>query len=431
MRLRLTSHRFAAMLGLALAFTGLLASSAIAQSATPAPTSAGGRVCAPIPFGAGDKPGPDVDNALSAYSDLEGFLDTYHVRGEVLSVAIDLSKSPAALALIADSAADIPLIEKNVPKNFENVPTEVIMRKPYGKFLPYMLRTRGLSRAPNPPAGCPQPNEQLRADLDVIRAMAARVDLLAGLADQFSPKGGVEGIGINLSSSTAALNVTVTSSLDLDPDHLVFPASYEGVPVEQEVIGTSGDTINPGPLPRVAASPAILKRGHEWRSLVGVGDVELVAAKNGSKELWVHVNRYFEESCRSQIPPSVDGVPVVILPGFPPGPEADAFGEGCSSTVAKTPEDCRRLIQEEHEAAEKAQAKREADEKVYSVAVNKYAEAWLAQPGVLGIGPSKCDADACDFSSVGIIVQSKLEDVARSKIASSVDGVPVVLTPQD
>src|SRR5208282_4593617 len=104
--------------------------------------------------------------------------------------------------------------------------------------------------------------------------------------------------------------------------HLVFPASYEGVPVEQEVIGTSGDTINPGPLPRVAASQGILKRVHAWRGLVGVGDVELVAAKNGSKELWVHVNQYFEESNRNQIPASVDGVAVVILPGFPPGPEA-------------------------------------------------------------------------------------------------------------
>ena len=89
------------------------------------------------------------------------------------------------------------------------------------------------------------------------------------------------------------------------------------------------------------------------------------------------------------------------------------------------------MIQEEHEASEKAQAKREAAEKAYSIAVNKYADAWLAQPGVLGIGPSKCDVDACDFSSVGIIVQSKGPDAVQGKIASSVDGVPIVLIPQD
>src|SRR5208282_418033 len=106
MRSRLASSRFAGMLIFALAFTGLLASSAMAQPGAPAPTAANGRACRPIPFGAGDKPGPDVDNALSAYSDLEGMLDNYHVRGEVLSVAIDLSKSPAALALVADNTAD-------------------------------------------------------------------------------------------------------------------------------------------------------------------------------------------------------------------------------------------------------------------------------------------------------------------------------------
>ena len=323
MSLRIGFSCFAGMLGFLLGLTGLLTSSAIAQSARAAPTSTSDRVCAPIPFGAGDKPDPDVDSALSEYSALEGMLDAYHVRGKVLSVAIDLSKSPAALAVVADNAADVPLIEKNVPKNFADVPVEVIMSKPYEKFLPYMLRTRGLSRAPNPAAGCPQPNEQQRADLDVIRAMAARVDLLADLADQFSPKGGgVEGVGIDLSGSTAALDVTVTCSLDLDPNHRVFPASYEDVPVEQESIGTSGETINSGPRPRVAASPAILKYGHEWSRLVGVGDVEVVAAKNGSKELWVHVNRYFEESNRRQIPASGDGVPVVILPGFPPGPRS-------------------------------------------------------------------------------------------------------------
>ncbi len=48
----------------------------------------------------------------------------------------------------------------------------------------------------------------------------------------------VAGVGIDLSGSTAALDVVVYSSADLDPYHICIPATFEGIPVEQEVIKT-------------------------------------------------------------------------------------------------------------------------------------------------------------------------------------------------
>lgn len=50
--------------------------------------------------------------------------------------------------------------------------------------------------------------------------------------------GEIAGIAIDLSVSPAALDVIVADTSDLDPNHLCIPASFGGVPVEQEVIET-------------------------------------------------------------------------------------------------------------------------------------------------------------------------------------------------
>src|SRR5208282_5427074 len=109
--------------------------------------------------------------------------------------------------------------------------------------------------------------------------------------------------------------------------------------------------------PKAAISAAVLKYRDEWMRLLGVGKVELATSKSGSDEIWVHVDLHFEESGRSQIPASLDGVPVVILPGFPPGPE---IGDFVSQSRSGSPE--------ADEAADRLnQAKREASEKSYSL----------------------------------------------------------------
>jgi hypothetical protein len=214
---------------------------ALAKEITaPAPTSAAGGECLPLVAGYGDKPGVDAVKALGAQSGLESFLDTFHVRDRVLEVGVDLSKSPAALDLVADNAADVPFVESRVPKKFEDVPTEVTETKPYDRFVAYMLRTRGLSRAPNPPAGCPQPSEQQRPDLDVVRAMAARIDLEADLKEWSHPGSDVvvDGIGIDLQGKVSALDVTVDKASDVAPVRAEVPETFEGVPTEVEVIKT-------------------------------------------------------------------------------------------------------------------------------------------------------------------------------------------------
>ncbi len=196
--------------------------------------------------GANDKPRPDAVAALSAQADLESLLGSYHVKDRVLAVDIDLSRPVATLALVADNPGDVGFVRSNVPKTFENVPTEVTESKLYERFLPYMLRVRGLSRASNPalPAGCPPiKDSDSRPDLDVVRAMAARIDFLAAEQNWFpsSDTAVIEGVGIDLEGQTSALDVTVDDGTDNGVKELAYvksriPDSFEGVPVEATVV---------------------------------------------------------------------------------------------------------------------------------------------------------------------------------------------------
>src|SRR5208282_292632 len=171
------------------------------------------------------------------------------------------------------------------------------------------------------------------------------------------------------------------------------------------------------PTKRTAAAAAA-KYNSEWTNLVGVDKVEQASSKYGGEEIRVHVDLHFESSSRTGIPASLDGIPVVIFPGFPAGPDlGNPFGSLANTEKARS------------EQAERE--KSEAAEKAYRLVVHKYGDDWLAVPGVLGIGPSSCDANRCDFGAVGIVVQRQLLNLTRSKIPSSVDGVPTILIPQD
>lgn len=166
--------------------------------------------------------------------------DLYHVRERVLEAGIDLSKSPAQLDLVVDNAADVPFVESIVPKKFEDVPTEVTETRSNDGFLPCMLRARGLMRASDPSAVCPQPNEQQRPDLDAIRAQAARIDLEADLKKWSHPGSDwvVEEIGIDLEGKVSSLDVVVDKASDVAPVRAEVPETFEGVPTEVEVIET-------------------------------------------------------------------------------------------------------------------------------------------------------------------------------------------------
>ena len=85
------------------------------------------------------------------------------------------------------------------------------------------------------------------ADPDVAEALVARADMLSNdsLLTLAMNDGDVEGVGIDLSGSTAVLDIIFDSSHDLKTFGSLFPTSYEGVPVKEtviHVIDTSGDS---------------------------------------------------------------------------------------------------------------------------------------------------------------------------------------------
>lgn len=76
------------------------------------------------------------------------------------------------------------------------------------------------------------------ADPDVAEALVARADILSNdsLLTLAMTDGDVDGVGIDLSGSTAALDIIFDNSSDLNNFGPLFPTSYEGVPVEEDVI---------------------------------------------------------------------------------------------------------------------------------------------------------------------------------------------------
>ncbi len=194
-----------------------------------------------------DKPGLDVVEALTAQPDLEVALTTYGVKDRVLEVAIDLSKLVAIFDVVAYKDSDIAFIRTRVPQTFEHVPTEVTDQSPYALFLPYMLQTRGLGKEPDPmePAGCPLPSKDSRPDLDVVRALAARIDFERSESKWLSYRDVrvIEGVGIDLEGRIASLDVVVDDGSDKGESELALvkgavPRIFEEVPVEVSVIET-------------------------------------------------------------------------------------------------------------------------------------------------------------------------------------------------
>ena len=188
-----------------------------------------------------------------------------------------------------------------------------------------------------------------------------------------------------------------------------------------------------------AASAAVAKYSREWTNLPTVRMVLPTTSKNGGEQIEVRVDDEFGRTDRSKIRDCVEGIPVVIIPDFSPdyftffGSFPISPGPGAPNQSI-TPEQtaAEKTLEKKRQAAQNAlEKKRKAVAKAYTIAVNRYRKRWLALPGVLGIGPSKCDDTSCDFASVGIAVQRQFLDVTRSKIPRSVDGLPTVLIPRD
>jgi hypothetical protein len=173
-----------------------------------------------------------------------------------------------------------------------------------------------------------------------------------------------------------------------------------------------------------AVNAAVAKYQDRWIQIEGVYSVDAGDDyHNGVPNIEVHVETASVASAKKQIPTSVGGIPVVIVPGKMP--EAGVHVGYWSSDGAENARLARQI-----EEREKARAKYEP---AYTQVVQDYGDSWMDLPGVMGIGP-KCDndnEDACDFSTAVVGVQRELLPEAEREIPSSVYGIKIVLSPQD
>ena len=171
-----------------------------------------------------------------------------------------------------------------------------------------------------------------------------------------------------------------------------------------------------------AVNAAVAKYEERWMKLDGVYSVEAGEDYHDRiPNIEVHVETDSVASAKEKIPSSVDGIPVVIVPGKMP--EAIGEIEFWSNDRAENARLARQI-----EEREKARAKYEP---AYTQVVEYDGESWMDLPGVIGIG-AKCDNDgACDFSIAVVRVQRELLPEDEREIPSSVYGVKIVLSPED
>ncbi len=170
-----------------------------------------------------------------------------------------------------------------------------------------------------------------------------------------------------------------------------------------------------------AVDAALAKYQDRWIDIEGVYSVEAGDDyHDGVPDIEVHVETASVDSAKKLIPTSVDGIPVVIVPGKMP-----VFG-AVGSWSSDRAENAR--LARQMEEREKARAKYEP---AYAQVVQDYGDSWMDLPGVMGIGP-KCDnEDTCDFSTAVVGVQRELLPEAEREIPISVYGIKIVLSPED
>ena len=66
---------------------------------------------------------------------------------------------------------------------------------------------------------------------------------------------------------------------------------------------------------------------------------------------------------------------------------------------------------------------------LYAETMREYGEQWNDVPGVVGLGPKKCDEHRCDFSAIRITVQTQFMSDVKGRITDSVNGIPIVFVP--
>ena len=170
--------------------------------------------------------------------------------------------------------------------------------------------------------------------------------------------------------------------------------------------------------PAVAATVA--SHTNEWMMVPGVWRVSAGTIQTGSPlEIRVYVEPSGIAAARQQIPSEVDEIPVrLVAKKIPTGAGPRSFSKVSESDPAPY----------DPTAAER-QASARLAEAVYAETMREYGEQWNDLPGVVGLGPKKCDDQRCDFSAIRITVQAQFMSDVKERITDSVNGLPIVFVP--
>jgi len=170
--------------------------------------------------------------------------------------------------------------------------------------------------------------------------------------------------------------------------------------------------------PVVAASVA--SHASVWMMQPGVWQISAGTIQTGNPlEIRVYVEPSQVAAAKQQIPSEVDDIPVrLVLKKIPTRAGLTSFSKVSQSDPPSY----------DPTAAER-QASARLAEAVYADTMREYGEQWNDLPGVVGLGPKKCDERGCDFSTIQITVQAELLNDVRERITNSVNGIPIVFVP--
>jgi hypothetical protein len=170
--------------------------------------------------------------------------------------------------------------------------------------------------------------------------------------------------------------------------------------------------------PAVAA--AVASHTNEWMTVHGVWQVSAGTIQTGNPlEIRVYVEPSQLATAKQQIPSEVDDIPVrLVAKKIPTGGGLKSFPKASQSDPP--PYD---------PGVAERQANARLAEAVYAETMREYGEQWNDLPGVVGLGPTKCDEHRCDFSAIRITVQAQFMNDVKERITDSVNGLPIVFVP--
>jgi hypothetical protein len=170
--------------------------------------------------------------------------------------------------------------------------------------------------------------------------------------------------------------------------------------------------------PAVAA--AVASHTNEWMMVHGVWRVSAGTIQTGNPlEITVYVEPSQLAMAEQQIPSEIDDIPVrLVAKKIPAGGRLTSFPKVSQPDQASY----------DPTAAER-QASARLAEAVYGQTMREYGEQWNDLPGVVSMGPKKCDERGCDFSAIRITVQAQFMRDVKERITDSVNGIPIVFVP--